>query len=62
MVASKYSRNRFISEKKIQSFKPHFLQNSPLVQLYTSASDCKGIGNMPGSHFVKALSALISHS
>jgi len=62
MVASKYSRNRFISEKKMQSFKLHFLQNSPLVQLHTSAGDCKGIGGMPGSHFVKAFSALMSHS
>jgi len=38
--------------------KLHFLQSILLVQLYTSASDCKGVGNIPGSHFVKAFSAL----
>ena len=32
------------------------------MQLYTSASDCKCVGNIPGSHFVKAFSALPSHS
>jgi hypothetical protein len=35
-----------------------FLQNSPLVQLDTDASDCKGVVNIPGSNFVKAFSAL----
>jgi len=64
VVASKCSRNHFISEKykTVQSFKLQFLQNSPLVQIYISASDCKGIGNMPGNHSVKAFSALLSHS
>ena len=64
MVASKCFWNHFISEKYItvQSFKVHFLPNSPLVQPYTSASDCKGVGNIPGSNFVKALSPLPSHS
>ena len=38
------------------------LQNSPLVQLYISARDCKGVGNIPGSHFVKVFSALLLHS
>jgi hypothetical protein len=40
-VASKFSRNYFIAEKyeKVETFKLHFLQNSLLVQLYTSASD-----------------------
>ena len=59
-VASKCSQNRFISEnyKTVQSFKLHFLQYSPLVQLHTSASDCKHVGNIPGNHFVKAFSAL----
>jgi len=28
------------------------------VQLYTSASDCKHVGNIPVNHFVKAFSAL----
>jgi hypothetical protein len=40
----------------------HFLQNSPLVQLYTSASDCIGAWNFPGSYFAKAFSVLLSHS
>jgi hypothetical protein len=64
VIASKYSRNQFISEKynTVQTFKLLFLQNSHLVQLYTSASDCKFVGNIPGSHFVKAFSALSSHS
>jgi len=64
VVASKCSRNHFISEKytTVQSFKLGFLQNSLLVQLYTSDSDCKGIGNIPGSNFVKAFSALPSNS
>ena len=60
MVASKCSYNHFISEKykAVQSFKLHFLQYSSLVQLHTSASDCKHVGNIPGNHFVKAFSAL----
>jgi len=32
------------------------------LQLYTSASDCKAVGNITGSHFVKAFSAPPSHS
>ena len=40
----------------------HFLQNMPLVQIYTSTSVCKGVGNILGSQFVKAFSALPSHS
>jgi len=41
VVALKFSRDHFISEKyeTVQSFKLHFLQNSPLVQLYISASN-----------------------
>jgi len=35
---------------------------SPLFQLYSSDSDCKGIGNIPGSRFVKTFSARPSHS
>jgi hypothetical protein len=64
VVASKCSRDRFISEKykTVQSFTLHLLQNGPLVQLHTSASDCKCVGNIPGSQFVKAFSGLPSHS
>ena len=54
----KRSRNHFICDKYkiVQSFKLHLLQNSPLVQLYISASDYEGVGNIPGSNFMKALS------
>ena len=64
VVASKCSQNHFISEnyKTVQSFKLHCLQNSPLLQQYTFASECKGAGNIPGSHFVKAFAALLLHS
>jgi len=59
VVASKYSRNHFISAKytAVQSFKLHFL-----VQIYASTSDCKDVENTFGSHFVKVLSALLSYS
>ena len=38
-----FSRNHLIYEKHqtLQSFKLHFLQNCPLVQLYTSARLCR---------------------
>jgi hypothetical protein len=64
MGAAKYYLNHFISEKhkKIQKLGPHFLPDSPLVQLYTSANDCRGVENIPRSHFVKTFSALPSHS
>ena len=64
VVASKCSRNHFISEKQkaVQSFKLHFLQAGPLVQLYTSASNGKGLGNILGSHIMKVFSLLSSHS
>jgi len=64
VVASKFYMNRFISKKceTSQSFKIHFLQNTHFAQLYTSASDCKGVGNIPGNQFVKSFSALLSHS
>jgi hypothetical protein len=45
----------------LQSFKLHFLESSLLVQLCTSVSDCKDVGNIPTSHFVKTFSALPSH-
>ena len=56
----KYSRNHFISEtyKTVKARKLYFLQNGPVLQHYTSASNSKGVGNIPGSHFVKAFSAL----
>jgi len=64
VVASECSRNHFISENytTVQSFKLYFLQNSHLVQLYTSDSNFKGVENIPGNHFVKAFSALLLHS
>jgi hypothetical protein len=64
VAVSKCSRNYFISDKyeRAPLFKLYFLQNSPLLQLRTSASDCKGAENIPGSRFVKAVSALPSHS
>ena len=63
-VASKRSRSHFIPEKykRVQSLKLHFLQNSPLVHVYTSSSDCKSVRNISGSKFMKAFSALPSHS
>jgi hypothetical protein len=53
-----YLRNN----KSLQLFNVIVLQTSPLVQLYTSASHCKGVGNIPGRHFVKDFLALTSHS
>jgi len=52
-VASKCSRSRFHSEKykTVQSSTLHFLQNSPLVQLHTSAGDYKVVGNISGSQY-----------
>jgi len=38
------------------------LEYSPLVQINTSASDYISVGNIPGTHFVKSFSALMSHS
>jgi len=35
---------------------------SSLAQPHTSTSDCEVVGNIPGSLFVKAFSALPSHS
>ena len=35
-----------------------FFQNSPLVQLYSSDSNIRGVGNIPGNHFVNAFSVL----
>jgi len=63
VAASEFSQNRFTEkDKTVKSFKLHFLQSSPLLQLYTSASGCNCVGNIPGSHFVKAFSALPLYS
>ena len=60
MVAPKCYWNQFNAEKysTAQSFKHNFLQNSILVQLCTSARECKCVVNIAGSHFVKAFSAI----
>jgi hypothetical protein len=57
MVASKFSKNHFVYEKHktVQPFKLHLFQNNPLLQLYSSAEI---IGSIPGSHFMKAFSAI----
>jgi hypothetical protein len=56
----------FVPVKKyvvaIQIFQIHFHQNTPLVQIHTSAFDRKGVGNIPQSHFMRAFSARPSHS
>ena len=39
-------------------FKLQFLQKSSLVQLYSSVSDCKGVGNIPGTNLVKPFQLL----
>jgi len=56
IVVSKCSRKLlyFWEIQNSKSFKPHFLQDSPLVQLCTSGRKCTRDGNIPGSHFVKA--------
>ena len=63
MAASECSRSRLISEKfqTVQSFTLHFHRNSRLMQIPSSASDCKGVTNIPGSHLGEAFSALPSH-
>ena len=45
----------FILVVNSKLFKLTFLENSSLVQLYTSASDCKGVENIHGSHFMKPI-------
>jgi hypothetical protein len=63
VVASKYSGKIFISGKckAVQQFKPHLFQNGPHVLLYNTASDCKGVGNISGSHFLIGFSTLPSY-
>ena len=59
-VASKHTKGHFIAEKykRVPSFKLHFHQSIPPMQLCKSASDWRGAGN----HFVKAFSVRPSHS
>jgi len=63
VVASKCIRNHFVSEKykTVQTFKLYFLKNRPVLQPCTTASDCKSVAHVPGSHFVKAFSGLSPH-
>jgi hypothetical protein len=44
--------------KTVQLLKLYFVQNSTVVQQYTSASECKFIGNIPQIHFMRTFSAL----
>jgi len=46
----------------IQLFKLRFPRNIPFAQLYNSASDWKGVGSFPGSHFVQTFSVAPSNS
>jgi hypothetical protein len=64
MVAEKCAQNHIISEKyrTVLSFKLHVLHSIPLLKLGVTASNCKNVENIPGSHFVKAFSVLSSHS
>ena len=57
-VASKCSRNHFIPETN----KLHFFENIPNAKLNTSASECKDVGNIPGSYFQNAYSAAKNRS
>ena len=64
IVASTCTWNHIISDKfKTEPvFELHILQNSSLVQFHTSASDCKCVENIPGSHLLENFSVLSSHS
>jgi ribosomal protein L33 len=57
VVASTCSQNHFISEKNkaVQSYKLLFLQICPRVRQYTSAGNCKCVGDVPGSHIIESL-------
>ena len=60
VVTSKCSRESlyFLDIQNCTIIKLLFLQNSPHVQLYTYASNCKGVGNIPESHLWKPLQLL----
>jgi len=61
VAASEYFWNHFVLEKykTEQSFKLHFLQNSPLVQLCTSTSSYNGVGNISESLFSSSITFLM---
>jgi hypothetical protein len=56
-----FTESLFFSEKykRVQLFKVHFLQNSSLLQFYTSASDNKVVEFIPRSQFLEASSAFV---
>ena len=62
-VASMCSRNHLLDNeyKKYNHLSYISFTVVPCV-LYSSDSDCEGVNFIPGSHFVKAFSALPSHS
>jgi len=62
VVASKCHRNWFTCNKyrPVQLFKLIFFPNSPLVQIYTSGSDCKDAGNTRESLFISSVPFLMS--
>jgi hypothetical protein len=55
MVASKCSRNHFISDKykTVHLIMLHFHQSSPFMQICTFSSDYTVVGSISGSHFSK---------
>jgi hypothetical protein len=48
--------------KAVQPFKPHFFQNFALLQVCTSTSLYKTVGNIPESHSEKPFYAVPCHS
>jgi len=60
VVASKCSQSHFSFLRNTKQL--HFLQNSPLVQLYTFVRDCKCVESIPRNHFVKESSAFPLYS
>jgi len=62
VVASKYPNLCILKKYKTFIYLSYISFKSPLVQIYTSASECKSVRNIPGGHFVKAFAALASHS
>lgn len=62
VVASKHPNHFKLEKYKPVKYLSHIFFKSPLVQIFTSTSDCKCVRNIPGSHFVKAFAALASQS
>ena len=64
IVASKYFRNHLISEEYKTANHLGYTSSKtvPLKKLYNSGSNCKGVGNIHGSKFVKAFPALSTRS